>query len=851
MPVPNTSNIIQPNISTLVPYQFPQFYQDNYPVFLAFVKAYYQYLEQQGNPLYYSRNFLNLTDIDKTLDSFLVFFKEKYFVNIQLNTQADTRQLIKHALDIYRSKGTEREIQLLFQLLFDEQISFYYPKNDIFRLSYGTWYVPTYLELTLLSSNILLNQKEIVGVTSGAIAFVDSVIRRRGSKSSINDIAYISGVIGNFEYGERIIPTDGSLNSVNCPLITGSLSAVEITSSGNTANYNIGDTVNIISPTGEGGIARVTGISNVSGLLSITLNDGGYAYTPNATCYISNAMLISNVQNITNSFAQQYFKPFETIVQPMALINYINANGNFNTGDTLSAYSNSTTFSGNGIILTIATTNSTAGTLLVSTVNGSLNANLLFNQGNVVSANIATSNGYTNASATGQVIGNSNSTLNFLISNGNFLVGESVAQYIDNGPAYVGIGNLVSISNSLMILGNVEGVFRPNFSVIGLTSGATANITTLNLNIGVVNVNGTFNSLPHAYYISDSTNGMFSIVATGNNDAGFQISNTLLFTEVVNINSDLLSTFANVSCNATAYGFPANASVNATSGNVSQAMSFTATTIGKIGSIIQFNHGSKYNVPQFIAILEPKTYGEQLQDVTMYVTGLSQPFLQGELITQSSTNARALIQFSNTTYIQAQNLRYNTNNQFIQTTNSTTTIVGSNTGLVANVVNVYGNPWDIDEGFNANGITRTQISTGSITNLEVIDSGFNYIQNQDIIFGNANNGFGTGIAFLLFQGQGTGLYTQKGGFLSDIKKLFDGDFYQEFSYQIQSSQTLDKYQKTLKSLGHVAGIKLFGQTIHKASWNNKANSHTSVTTISNYTLPTSGELMVLIFAPAL
>src|SRR5580692_3457400 len=140
---------IFPQIDVFVRNQYPEFYQLNGPNFIAFVESYYQWLTEEGNALYYSRNYYNIRDIDATLDAFLVYFKEKYFLNIQLGTAADIRLLIKRALDLYRAKGTQQGTQLLFQLAYGETPSFYYPATDLFKLSDGNWFQPKYLEISL------------------------------------------------------------------------------------------------------------------------------------------------------------------------------------------------------------------------------------------------------------------------------------------------------------------------------------------------------------------------------------------------------------------------------------------------------------------------------------------------------------------------------------------------------------------------------------------------------------------------------------------------------------------------------------------------------------------------------
>ena len=53
-------------ISTIVDQQFPFFVRDDGPQLVAFVKAYYEYLEQSNNALEVSKNLLNYKDIDNT-----------------------------------------------------------------------------------------------------------------------------------------------------------------------------------------------------------------------------------------------------------------------------------------------------------------------------------------------------------------------------------------------------------------------------------------------------------------------------------------------------------------------------------------------------------------------------------------------------------------------------------------------------------------------------------------------------------------------------------------------------------------------------------------------------------------
>src|SRR6266702_5254421 len=109
-------------ISNFIESQFPNFIRENGPQFVAFVQAYYEWLETVNQPVYLARRYYDIKDIDQTLDEFIVFFKNKYLIGIDFDTTTDIRHIIKHALDIYRSKGTPRELKLLFGLVYGKDV---------------------------------------------------------------------------------------------------------------------------------------------------------------------------------------------------------------------------------------------------------------------------------------------------------------------------------------------------------------------------------------------------------------------------------------------------------------------------------------------------------------------------------------------------------------------------------------------------------------------------------------------------------------------------------------------------------------------------------------------------------
>ena len=103
--------ITKPKVSTLVPQQLPEFVRNEYGTFVSFLQAYYDYLETT------QLDITTLRDVDTTLDSFLVYFRDELLSKFPLNSAVDHRFLMKRVKDLYNAKGTESAVKLLFELI--------------------------------------------------------------------------------------------------------------------------------------------------------------------------------------------------------------------------------------------------------------------------------------------------------------------------------------------------------------------------------------------------------------------------------------------------------------------------------------------------------------------------------------------------------------------------------------------------------------------------------------------------------------------------------------------------------------------------------------------------------------
>ena len=139
-------------ITSVVSEQLPEFVKSDHPTFVAFLEAYYEWLEEHGNAVETTRNAKLYNDIDLTVDAFIDYFKQNYLIDLPDSIINDKRTFLKHVREFYQAKGTDKALILLFRMLFNEEVSVYYPKNDMLRVSAGQF-----------TSDIIMNIKQTTG----------------------------------------------------------------------------------------------------------------------------------------------------------------------------------------------------------------------------------------------------------------------------------------------------------------------------------------------------------------------------------------------------------------------------------------------------------------------------------------------------------------------------------------------------------------------------------------------------------------------------------------------------------------------------------------------------------------
>jgi len=279
-------------LSSVVSRQIPEFIREDYPTFVAFVEAYYEYLQEQGVDLSATR------DIDKTLDQFIIEFKKELAHNLP-NITGDERFLLTHIKDQYLSKGSEASYKLLFRLLFGKKVELTYPGTQMLRASDGRWNQ----EISVFARVDFGDPADIVGrlvdIQTATRLIRVLVDRKEDLVGEVDRIIALGGNIYEFFLDKKFFgilkPTDKiKYKDTFQATILPATQTPTITQPGK--NFRVGQVFEVKSGTGTGALLKITAVDDNNGVKYAEFIKFGIGYDAGFAVSI----LASNTVNATN-----------------------------------------------------------------------------------------------------------------------------------------------------------------------------------------------------------------------------------------------------------------------------------------------------------------------------------------------------------------------------------------------------------------------------------------------------------------------------------------------------------------------------------------------------------------------
>ena len=854
---------VRDHISPTIAEQFPALYREEGDFLVQFVKAYYEFNEERMD-----RNIPKLRDIDTTLASFLIFFKKKYLNSLPLDTIVDTRFIIKHIQDLYKRKGSEESLRLLFRLFYDEDIEVFYPSTAILRPSDSIWGGAVYLELKPVNSvddYPVQRGDKLTGDVSGASAFVDDIIFVNFS-GALTPITYLSNLSGTFIADDSINVTRLGVTTNYGKLLSGSISEVIVDKSNRSSGQNIGDIITLspVSGIGTSATGTVRSISTTtSGKIDYELVDGGFGYSTapaNATSVVKAAALALNESRISNQVVI-----IQNEVSAIKIGDYIEAdrsqvNDSFGTvdafvngGGRVTAY--------NHPLLYIKTEDRTKDEfftyvydqlVLAAGGNASVNTRLL-----------AVFNTETTDLATNYRLGDiNNSGFSFITSkyittddsnvfsaykvgvtqsNSSVTYGGSVTTaqkaWIEDRllPAIytAGFGHTFTampsygISTSIRV-GSTASV--PITTISAYNASGTFDVTEIN-NTETVNIItdsiGDFASKPLAVIINASAmvaNGIYEIETTSGTTYSDSSSQTIgtRFTatgpETVGSGTviDVVLTNYGMSGTLLLEGFNAE-TINT---KIADAFESKEVVIGSISGINTTNPGTDYVNDVFTEIdyLDISRFDKrdaiitfanpdfllQVGDIVTQTVQIEDPTLETDSLVSYVVKGRFLKRINNDFYFRKLSF-YDFDKAFqINIKNNLYTLTD-----VRQDIN------SLPMGKNANVSGIASYEQGQIDTVSILNTGYRYKDREEVLIRNASGAeVAKATVRTLGAGSTEGRWSSSTSFLSDrTKYIHDNDYYQEYSYDISTIIDPEKYTSLIEDTVGVAGTKVFSSPL--------------------------------------
>jgi len=233
-----------------------------------------------------SGNILNYKSIETSIDNYVDYLREELYPSIPLSYYGDKKLIAQYFKDFYESKSNEQSYRFLFKLLYNEDIDFYYPGEDILRVSDGNFEKTQIIRTSPVGTGSLLDiflflNKTIRGQTSNVLANVVDIKKFFIGAVEVAEMT-LKLVSGTFAAGETIVDIDDSnLTST----ILGIVSGITVIDGG--SGYQVDDVITI-SGDGLEAQAKVSSIKE-SPISALTVNTIGHGYQLNTEATINNS----------------------------------------------------------------------------------------------------------------------------------------------------------------------------------------------------------------------------------------------------------------------------------------------------------------------------------------------------------------------------------------------------------------------------------------------------------------------------------------------------------------------------------------------------------------------------------
>lgn len=746
-----------PLLSSLVRQQLPEFIRSDYEVFVKFIEAYYAYLEETNNAIDFSKHLLQYADVDRTLTEFEEYFTRTFLPLISTATTVDKATLIKHAKELYTTKGTKKSFEFLFRALYGEEVSIFYPKDYILRASDGKWIQRQSLRISpeFYTTEVATGSETVFGLLDAGISV--------GSLSV---------------YLDEVLQTSGYTISLNTPRLTFTTApAADVVVKIVYHSYPIQNRIIsqdlVLSITGIESGATAVSESAATVIIKGTSAVEIFITPTNSKSFRQGELVQSRYYYIDET---KYFSLTFTLLSSLGSIDIINGGSSYNVGDPVLLIGGDYTVAGS------AEVESVYQAIITKIV--VLNGGAGFKSGDPISIVSTPNTGLTASITTVDSSGYYHPSTITIDEDVISLYSNVVLSNTDYGFPVAGMENTSTRIVDALTFGSVQGLGP-------ITNVAILSSTFEFPQVPVLNADSPTLSFTSTNASSGSVNSTIRIVDLGilgrmtvlNGGAGYTPGDELVFTNIltergVGAAGEVITVHPSNNGIQTVQFQPPR--ISGTVSTVANTISVTGANTNFLGELIVGDRIEVGNESRYINAISSNT------SLNVNVSW-----------TKTSTNR----------YIGVYGKNFVGGSGYRQSALPTVSVISSNTSATGAVIRV-----DAIYGDGENLLPLSEFQPGQIRAIAVSSGGEGYVTAPVVDLSHSGDGTATAVAQLL-----ASKFTYPGRFattdslLSSDRHLEDRDYYQNFSYVLQSRVDFSKYKQILLDLLHPVGMKFFGE----------------------------------------
>ena len=189
----NKNNSTQVDISSLISDLVPEHINQTYPDFIEFLELFNKYIVSENRAAHYINRLSDQRDIDLVEEKFLTNLQQELGISVPRTFAADPRLFYTRLVQFYQSRGTPESITSFFNLLFNDEVEIYFPKEDIFK--------PSDNPFTDFTTDLKANVGNYTPMFTFTVSGVTSVIQDTDDAGQQlrydTPIVFVNGVLSN------------------------------------------------------------------------------------------------------------------------------------------------------------------------------------------------------------------------------------------------------------------------------------------------------------------------------------------------------------------------------------------------------------------------------------------------------------------------------------------------------------------------------------------------------------------------------------------------------------------------------------------------------------------------------